>query len=106
LAGYIITYRPKLSHLEGTKTIGHGTCAIYRGVSHLKELKTIRQYYCSTYKPFCFTWKTLGLLVRPFGILASLLLTSKAFDLIGRVLDMLSIPIAPFGRHQTYWVGY
>jgi hypothetical protein len=34
-----------------------------------------------------------------FGILASLLPTSKALELVGRVLDMLSIPIAPLKRH-------
>jgi hypothetical protein len=42
---------------------------------------------------------TLGLMVRLFGILASLLPTSKALELAVRVLDMLSIPIAPLGRH-------
>jgi hypothetical protein len=96
---YIITYRPKLSYLEGTRTIGHGTCPIYRIFSHLKKLKTIGQCYCSTYKPLCLTWKTLGLPVRLFGILVSLLPTSKALELVGRVLDMLTIPTTPFGKH-------
>jgi hypothetical protein len=38
-------------------------------------------------------------MARLFSILASLLSTSKALELVGRVLDMLSIPIAPLGRH-------
>jgi hypothetical protein len=38
-------------------------------------------------------------MLRLFGILASLLHTSKALELVGRVLDMLSIPTAPLGRH-------
>jgi len=98
--GYLIIYIPKLSHLEATRTTGHSTtCPIYKTVSHLKELKTTRQCYYSTYKSICLTWKALGLLVRLLGILASLLPTSKAFELVGRVLDMLSIPTTPLGRH-------
>jgi len=77
LAGYIITYKPKMSHLEGTRTIGHGTCPIYKIVSHLKDFKTNGQCYFSIYEPICLTLKIVGLLVRLFGILASLLPTSK-----------------------------
>jgi len=42
---------------------------------------------------------TLGLLVKLFGILASLLPMSKALELVGKVLDMLSISTTPLRRH-------
>jgi hypothetical protein len=64
---------------------------------------TMLLFDLQTYLFYLEDTRTIG---RLFGILASLLPTSKALELVDRVLDMLSIPTTPLGRHWTYWARY